>query len=1007
MSVIKKANDLFKKNDYRAAYKLYKEAKNIYGYHIVEYQIKKCEKIIKEHAIKNIELDKNSSSDIILYRIIGNNILGVHGEKQNIENLKFILEKESDFPNTKKIFILNRIVDNKEKEEIIQNLKKFNYDFIDLEFNPEDLISKGYELESLPSFCFWFERKYKSEFTASKNSLLALKNRYLMNNNGARNLALLDGKEKAKWVMPWDGNCFLSDSQFKELQTSFNSNKHYKYVITPLERILENNIDKNSISTNAVEEPQVSFHYTAKEVFNENLMYGHQPKVELFKRLGYPGKWDEWTKLYPWKKLEYKCSDEHNNYIESSSVFRLASLNKKTTLDMSSRAQSRSTGIINFIHSVEKNHIAKNIIENKTRLHTTIVNHLKSSLDTRLFNELLKNKNQISTIDKEAIKSAIAKHSNIKNNKTKSNVSLLLFNFSLLSNDILEFNDLTEKVKEDNLQGIYRSIREREVNKLQDYITDLYISLLFNLQNKKTQNSLAIKIELVGVIYFYTSLISPKLNNDFISSTNEIIKSIKFIFKNIFHYNIDKDFARIGVNSNLNELLEFNKAISMMGKIKKLEMSETYLNMVKYFVAQYENLSAEQRSYLTNDIYNALKLSEDKDLIDFISENHFDLIQDLNLSPKQIDKLFSTNKSEEKYNINKFIFFDLHTEPSEALTYIKQSKKTSKELNYKPNILYCNLYAKKRFLSNVSYKHNLNEFLTGYGLPKIIDINLQSDNILNSIRFEKQKKIKNSSKISVIMSAYNASETVEYAISSLLVQTVDDIEILVCDDASDDDTLNKILELSKGKSQVRVFKSIKNQGTYNIRNNLIKKATGHYITFQDSDDYSLPNRLEKQVIELEKSDKIICFTQWVRIKKNGSFVFFHDDNVSRFCVVSAMLKKDTFKEIPSFRKSLVAADTEFYQTIINKYGRNKIHQIYAPYIFGLADECSLTNIKTLNAENSGFVAKRRREYSDIAARQRILGKEIVTDQDVEKVLIDNEIYRTDHGVLEFIDGEWK
>jgi glycosyltransferase involved in cell wall biosynthesis len=674
---------------------------------------------------------------------------------------------------------------------------------------------------------------------------------------------------------------------------------------------------------------------------------------------------------------------------------------------MSSRAQNRSTGIINFIHSVEKNHIAKNFIENKTRLHSTIINHLKSSLDTRLFDELVKNKNQISTIDKEAIKSAIAELSNIKNNKTKSNVSLLLFNFSLLSNDILEFDDLTEKVKEDNLQEIYRSIRKREVKKLQDYITDLYISLLFNLQNKKIQNSLAIKIELVGVIYFYISLISPTLENDFVSSTNEIIKSIKVIFKHVFHYNIDKDFSRIGVNGNLNELLEFNKAILMMEKIKKTEMSETYLNMVKYFVAQYKNLSTEQRSYLANDISNALKLSEDKALIDFISEHHFYLIKDLNLSPKQIDKMFSTNRSEEKYSINKFIFFDLHTEPSEALTYIKQSKKTSKELNYKTNILYCNLYAKKRFLSNVSYKHNLNEFLTGYGLPKAIDLNLKSDNILNSIKFEKQKIFKNGSKISVIMSAYNASETVEYAIRSLLNQTVDNIEILVCDDASDDDTLNKMLKLSKEKSQVRVFRSIKNQGTYNIRNNLIKKATGKYITFQDSDDYSLPNRLEKQVIELEKSDKIICFTQWVRIKKNGSFVFFHDDNVSRFCVVSAMLTKETFKKIPPFRKSLVAADTEFYQTIIKEYGRDKIHQIYAPYNFGLADECSLTNIKTLNAENSGFVAKRRRDYSDIAARQRILGKEIVTDQDVEKVLIDNKIYRTDHGVLEFIDGEWK
>ena len=120
-----------------------------------------------------------------------------------------------------------------------------------------------------------------------------------------------------------------------------------------------------------------------------------------------------------------------------------------------------------------------------------------------------------------------------------------------------------------------------------------------------------------------------------------------------------------------------------------------------------------------------------------------------------------------------------------------------------------------------------------------------------------------------------------------------------------------------------------------------------------------------------------------------------------------MLKKEVFKSIPKFRQSLVAADTEFYQSIITNYGREQIHFIYKPLILGLADSSSLTNRENLTADNSGFVAPRRRKYSDIAARQRLLGKDIIDNNNVDEVLKENEIYMEHSSVKESIKGEWK
>jgi hypothetical protein len=70
--------------------------------------------------------------------------------------------------------------------------------------------------------------------------LRRFKNNYVINNNGARNAALRDGKTRAKWVLPWDGNCFLTERAWSEIVTQVRARPYLKYFTVPMARTTDN-----------------------------------------------------------------------------------------------------------------------------------------------------------------------------------------------------------------------------------------------------------------------------------------------------------------------------------------------------------------------------------------------------------------------------------------------------------------------------------------------------------------------------------------------------------------------------------------------------------------------------------------------------------------------------------------------------------------------------------------------------------------------------------------------
>lgn len=91
-------------------------------------------------------------------------------------------------------------------------------------------------------------------------------------------------------------------------------------------------------------------------------------------------------------------------------------------------------------------------------------------------------------------------------------------------------------------------------------------------------------------------------------------------------------------------------------------------------------------------------------------------------------------------------------------------------------------------------------------------------------------------KISIIITAFNAEETISRAIESAIGQDYENLEIIIINDGSEDKTEEKVLEFTKNNENIKYYKK-DNTGVADTRNFGIEKATGEYILFLDDDDY--------------------------------------------------------------------------------------------------------------------------------------------------------------------------
>jgi glycosyltransferase involved in cell wall biosynthesis len=118
--------------------------------------------------------------------------------------------------------------------------------------------------------------------------------------------------------------------------------------------------------------------------------------------------------------------------------------------------------------------------------------------------------------------------------------------------------------------------------------------------------------------------------------------------------------------------------------------------------------------------------------------------------------------------------------------------------------------------------------------------------------------------VTVIIPCYNVDKTIECALQSILDQTYDNLEILIVDDASTDETRNRLKKYEDERIKtILLTQNSKKIGAVNVA---LEASLGDYITFQDGDDWSDHTRIEKQITAFQKDLTLgLCFTRDNRV----------------------------------------------------------------------------------------------------------------------------------------------
>ncbi|WP_422134124.1 glycosyltransferase [Endozoicomonas sp. ALD040] len=218
--------------------------------------------------------------------------------------------------------------------------------------------------------------------------------------------------------------------------------------------------------------------------------------------------------------------------------------------------------------------------------------------------------------------------------------------------------------------------------------------------------------------------------------------------------------------------------------------------------------------------------------------------------------------------------------------------------------------------------------------------------------------------ISVIMTNFGWTEYTPVAIQSILDQTHSNFELVIVDDRSESNAYRKLAKFVKHKKDKRInlIRLKKNSGTYRAKNHGLKAATGEYITFQDSDDWSHPNRLEVQLDKL-KSEKVMALVvNYCRVDV-FSVVNLHNGNIMRKGPITLFYKREVFETLGYFDSVRTSADSELLDRIAAYFGSDALFHFEAPYYIASYHDRSLTSYGPLSLDPILGVKGARREYS--------------------------------------------
>jgi hypothetical protein len=245
----------------------------------------------------------------------------------------------------------------------------------------------------------------------------------------------------------------------------------------------------------------------------------------------------------------------------------------------------------------------------------------------------------------------------------------------------------------------------------------------------------------------------------------------------------------------------------------------------------------------------------------------------------------------------------------------------------------------------------MNAFLAAYALTPLSLRDASMPPGQMNIRSAEPQPAMRGPLVSVLMTAYQSSTRIGCAITSLLEQTYRDIEVIVIDDASSDDTAEVVKALAARDSRVIYMRLPCNVGTFVAKSIGLRRAAGEFVTCHDSDDWSHPMRIERQVRPLLEDAKLVFTTSlWVRIQDDGIYYARPVHPLMRLNPASPMFRKDTvLQHAGGWDAVRTGADSEFMARLKLVFGHKAMRRVAQPLAFGAHRPDSL-----MTAEATGY-----------------------------------------------------
>ncbi|MEY4323205.1 MAG: hypothetical protein RL410_986 [Actinomycetota bacterium] len=238
---------------------------------------------------------------------------------------------------------------------------------------------------------------------------------------------------------------------------------------------------------------------------------------------------------------------------------------------------------------------------------------------------------------------------------------------------------------------------------------------------------------------------------------------------------------------------------------------------------------------------------------------------------------------------------------------------------------------------------SLNDLYRHYGL---IPLHLSPNfvpNVMN-LEYESATPVPSDSKVSVIFPVRNCSSTIEAALQSIYKQSHTNIEVIVVDDDSTDNTVEIAKKVSTRFPQIStvIIQNHCSAGPFVSRNRGIAVATGEYITFNDGDDISHPQRLEIHVRNLNSNPNLMFETsRSMRLQRDGIVAFqpWHPTVFLHLGGPTFIARREMFSKTGVFDSVRFDGDFEFSRRVDRLVGIHAGRQIPLPlYILDLADQ---------------------------------------------------------------------